>query len=102
MRLQPGPDACRVTIADTGQSFLCNPEMAILDAGLIAGIDLPHLCRNGSCGACKSEVLGGSVDHGWLTSFAITEDEKTAGKCLTCRSRPTGDTLLIRPDRELG
>jgi CDP-4-dehydro-6-deoxyglucose reductase len=97
MQEQPGP-ACRVTIADTGQSFLCDPGMAILDAGLIAGIGLPHNCRGGACGTCKSQVLEGSVDHGWVLSFAITDEEKAAGKCLICQSKPTSTTLVIRPD----
>ena len=98
MQEQPGPDACRVTIADTGQSFPCDPGMAILDAGLIAGIGLPHNCRGGACGTCKSQVLEGSVDHGWVLSFAITDEEKAAGKCLICQSKPTSATLVIRPD----
>jgi CDP-4-dehydro-6-deoxyglucose reductase, E3 len=98
MQEQPGPDACRVTIADTGQSFLCDPGMAILDAGLIAGIGLPHNCRGGACGTCKSQVLEGSVDHGWVLSFAITDEEKAAGKCLICQSKPTSAVLVIRPD----
>jgi ferredoxin-NADP reductase/ferredoxin len=98
MQEQPGPDACRVTIADTGQSFMCDRGMAILDAGLIAGIGLPHSCRGGACGTCKSEVLEGSVDHGWVLSFAITDEEKAAGKCLICQSKPTSATLVIRPD----
>jgi CDP-4-dehydro-6-deoxyglucose reductase, E3 len=101
MQEQPGPDACRVTIADTGRSFLCDPGMAILDAGLIAGIGLPHNCRGGACGTCKSQVLEGSVDHGWVLSFAITDEEKAAGKCLICQSKPTSATLVIRPDGAL-
>ncbi len=98
MQEQPGPDACRVTIEGTGQSFLCDPGMAILDAGLIAGIGLPHNCRGGACGTCKSQVLEGSVDHGFVLSFAITDEEKAAGKCLICQSKPTSATLVIRPD----
>jgi ferredoxin-NADP reductase/ferredoxin len=98
MQEQPGPGACRVTIADTGQSFLCDRGTAILDAGLIAGIGLPHNCRGGACGTCKSQVLEGSVDHGWVLSFAITDEEKAAGKCLICQSKPTSAKLVIRPD----
>jgi ferredoxin-NADP reductase/ferredoxin len=98
MQEPPGPDACRVTIANTGQSFVCDPGMAILDAGLIAGIGLPHNCRGGACGTCKSEVLEGSVDHGWVMSFAITDEERAAGKCLICQSKPTSASLVIRTD----
>ena len=98
MQEPPGPDACRVTIANTGQSFVCDPGMAILDAGLIAGIGLPHNCRGGACGTCKSEVLEGSVDHGWVMSFAITDEERAAGKCLICQSKPTSDILVLRTD----
>ena len=83
-----GFDPCRVTIADSGQTFVCDPGITILDAGLIAGIGLPHVCRDGSCGTCKSQVLEGRVDHGWVPSFAITEQEKAAGKCLICQSKP--------------
>jgi ferredoxin len=101
MQEPPGADPCRVTIADTGQSFVCEPGFTILDAGLIAGIGLPHTCRNGSCGTCKSQVIEGRVDHGWVRSFAITEQEKAAGKCLICQSKPASDHLVIRPDGAL-
>jgi CDP-4-dehydro-6-deoxyglucose reductase, E3 len=43
-------------------------------------------------------VLEGSVDHGWVLSFAITDEEKAAGKCLICQSKPTSAVLVIRPD----
>jgi CDP-4-dehydro-6-deoxyglucose reductase len=98
MQEPPGPGACRVTIANTGQSFVCDPGVAILDAGLIAGVGLPHNCRGGACGTCKSEVLEGSVDHGWVMSFAITDEERAAGKCLICQSKPTSDSLVLRTD----
>jgi len=94
-------DACLVTIAGTGQSFACDRGITILDAGLIAGIGLPHVCRNGSCGTCKSQVIEGAVDHGWVEGYAITEAEKAAGKCLICQSKPASDHLVIRPDEAL-
>jgi CDP-4-dehydro-6-deoxyglucose reductase len=91
--------ACRVTLADTGESFVCGPGMTILDAGLVAGIGLPHVCRNGACGTCKSQVVEGEVDHGWVKSFAMTDQEKAAGKCLICQSKPASDNLVIRPEK---
>lgn len=89
---------CRVTVANTGQTFECPLDELILDAGLAAGLPLPHNCRGGACGTCKSEVLEGEVDHGWVMSFAISDEEKAAGKCLICQSRPRSATLVIRPE----
>jgi CDP-4-dehydro-6-deoxyglucose reductase, E3 len=89
---------CRVTVANTGQSFDCPEGELVLDAGLAAGLGLPHNCRGGACGTCKSTVLEGEVDHGWVMSFAISDEEKAAGKCLICQSKPLTPTLVIRTD----
>jgi CDP-4-dehydro-6-deoxyglucose reductase len=43
-------------------------------------------------------VLEGEVDHGWVMSFAISDEEKAEGKCLICQSKPLGGTLMIRTD----
>ena len=90
--------ATRVTVANTGQTFTCPEGELILDAGLEAGIGLPHNCRGGACGTCKSQVIEGAVDHGWVMSFAISDEEKAAGKCLICQSKPLTPTLVIRTD----
>ncbi|MGH6905550.1 MAG: 2Fe-2S iron-sulfur cluster-binding protein [Geminicoccaceae bacterium] len=90
--------ATRVTVANTGQSFTCPEGELILGAGLEAGIGLPHNCRGGACGTCKSQILEGEVDHGWVMSFAISDEEKAAGKCLICQSKPLTPTLVIRTD----
>lgn len=95
---EPVANGCRVTVANTGQSFTCGADELILDAGLGAGLPLPHNCRGGACGTCKAEILEGSVDHGWVMSFAITDDEKAAGKCLICQSKPTSAELHLRMD----
>jgi NAD(P)H-flavin reductase/ferredoxin len=93
--------ATLVTVLDTGQTFRCPLDELILDAGLEAGIGLPHNCRGGACGTCKSQILEGEVDHGWVMSFAISDDEKAAGKCLICQSRPLTPRLVIRPDNAM-
>jgi CDP-4-dehydro-6-deoxyglucose reductase len=98
---QTGAAATEVTVATTGQTFSCPQSELILDAGLEAGIGLPHNCRGGACGTCKSQILEGEVDHGWVMSFAISDEEKAAGKCLICQSRPLTPTLVIRPDNAM-
>jgi CDP-4-dehydro-6-deoxyglucose reductase, E3 len=89
---------CRVTVANTGEGFVCPPGELILDAGLAAGIALPHNCRGGACGTCKARVVEGEVDHGWGLSFALSDEEKAAGKCLICQSRALTATLTIEMD----
>jgi CDP-4-dehydro-6-deoxyglucose reductase len=98
---QQGAATTLVTVVSTGQTFACPPGELILDAGLEAGIGLPHNCRGGACGTCKSQILEGEVDHGWVMSFAISDEEKAAGKCLICQSRPRTPTLVIRPDNAM-
>ena len=98
---QQGTATTLVTVASTGQTFACPPGELILDAGLEAGIGLPHNCRGGACGTCKSQIVEGEVDHGWVMSFAISDEEKAAGKCLICQSRPLTPTLVIRPDNAI-
>jgi CDP-4-dehydro-6-deoxyglucose reductase, E3 len=98
---QQGTAATLVTVVNTGQTFACPPDELVLDAGLEAGIALPHNCRGGACGTCKSQILEGAVDHGWVMSFAISDEEKAAGKCLICQSRPRTPTLVIRTDNAM-
>jgi CDP-4-dehydro-6-deoxyglucose reductase len=85
-----------VTVENTGESYLCPPHTALLDAALAAGIHMPHNCRGGACGTCKAEILEGEVDHGWTMSFAITDEEKAAGHCLCCQSKPRSPRLRLR------
>jgi len=98
MEERAAPAGCRVTVANTGQTFRCPADELVLDAGLGAGIGLPHNCRGGACGTCKSQILEGEVDHGWVMSFAISDEEKAAGKCLICQSKPLTPTLVIQTD----
>ncbi|MBL8837570.1 MAG: 2Fe-2S iron-sulfur cluster binding domain-containing protein [Alphaproteobacteria bacterium] len=89
-------DSAAVTILNTGESYLCPPDVALLDAGLAAGLHIPHSCRGGACGTCKARVVEGTVDHGWVMSFAITDEEKAEGYCLTCQSKPTSARVALR------
>lgn len=84
-----------VTILNTGESYACPPGVALLDAGLAAGLHIPHSCRGGACGTCKARVAEGAVDHGWVMSFAITDEEKAAGYCLTCQSKPASARIAL-------
>lgn len=81
-----------ITIQPSGHSFTVPTDDTILNAALEAGFTLPYGCRNGGCGACKGQVLEGTVDHS--DSQALSDAEKTAGKALFCCARPTSDVVI--------
>lgn len=89
-------DPATVTILNTGESYLCPTDVSLLDAGLAAGLHIPHSCRGGACGTCKARVVEGAVDHGRVKSFAITDEEKEAGYCLTCQSKPASTRIALQ------
>ena len=53
---------CKVTIND--EPFLANRGELLLDWALMNGIDLPHDCRSGICGACRVRLVDGTVFGG--------------------------------------
>jgi CDP-4-dehydro-6-deoxyglucose reductase len=86
--------AYKVTLEPSGHSFSGDAEQTLLEAALDAGIHMPYGCRNGACGACKSKVLAGEVDHGAALDHALTPDDRAQGLTLTCCAKPLSDVTL--------
>jgi NAD(P)H-flavin reductase/ferredoxin len=53
---------CRVTL--NNEQFLANCGDLLLDSALMNGVDLPHDCRSGICGACRVRLIDGRVFGG--------------------------------------
>src|SRR5271169_4921172 len=53
---------CKVTF--NNEPFLANCGDLVLDWALMNGIDLPHDCRSGICGACRVRLVDGKVFGG--------------------------------------
>jgi glycine betaine monooxygenase B len=81
-----------VELARTGRVLECPAGMTVLDAALLAGIQLPSSCAEGVCGTCKSQLVSGSVDmrHGG----GIRPREVAQGKILLCCSSPCEDLVI--------
>jgi CDP-4-dehydro-6-deoxyglucose reductase len=90
-----------VIVENTGATYSCGFETILLDAALDAGLSMPHSCRGGACGTCKAKVLEGAVDHGWVMSFAITDEEKAEGYCLCCQSKPRSERVVLRMEQPM-
>jgi NAD(P)H-flavin reductase len=53
---------CKVTVNDA--PYLANAGELLLDWALMNGVDLPHDCRSGICGACRVRLVEGRVYGG--------------------------------------
>ena len=63
----------------------------ILEAALENGIDFPHGCRSGNCGACKAKRISGEIEMSPYSEFALEDEEKENNYILACRSVPWSD-----------
>jgi ring-1,2-phenylacetyl-CoA epoxidase subunit PaaE len=73
-----------------------HPDDTVLEAGELAGLDLPYSCRGGVCSTCRAKVVEGTVemDH----NYALEPWETQDGFVLTCQSHPTTDRLIVDYD----
>ena len=57
-------------------------------------------CRRGGCGICKADLVGGAVEYNRpVADVVLTDDERAAGACLTCRAVAVTDvTITLRKD----
>ena len=89
--------SCRVEIEqDHGlESFVMHGEgKTILKAALDNGLEVPNACRGGICMACQATVLEGEVQR--LGMSGLSEEEKSKGWILCCRSQPKSTALKLR------
>lgn len=73
-----------------------HPDDTVLEAGELAGLDLPYSCRGGVCSTCRAKVVNGSVEMD--RNYALQPWETGAGFVLTCQSHPTSDRLVVDYD----
>ncbi len=57
-------------------------------------------CRRGGCAICKVDLLDGDVTYNRpVAANVLTDDERAAGTCLSCRAVPAGDvTVALRTE----
>lgn len=84
----------QVIIKPSDRIFNVEDGDTVLDAAIDAGINLPYGCRNGTCGACKGQVLAGDINYGEYFDSALSEDEKKTGKALFCCAQPLSDLVI--------
>ena len=90
----------RVELRPGGQVIDAEASETLLDAALRNGVAVPHGCREGECGSCRTRILGGRVDHGAATVHALAAAERAAGWALLCQARALSDVVVEVPQKE--
>jgi CDP-4-dehydro-6-deoxyglucose reductase len=86
----------RVSLSRSERSFPVAPNQSVLDAALDAGLNLPHSCKGGNCGACRARLLSGAVDYPNGRPLGLADAEVADGFVLLCQARAVSD-LCIEP-----
>ena len=80
-----------VTLSKSNQTIEVPNDRSILEAVRDAGIPTTSSCESGTCGSCKTRLIGGDVDH---RDMVLMEDEKE-DQIMICVSRAASGDLAI-------
>jgi tetrachlorobenzoquinone reductase len=82
-----------VELARSKREFIIPPGKSILQVVREAGIDVPHSCEEGVCGACETRVISGIPDH---RDTILTESErKENATMMICCSGSKSPRLVL-------
>ena len=81
----------RVTIQQADDPLTVEMGETILAAALRHGVNYPHGCQSGNCGACKSHLVAGEVEMSPYSEYALSPADRADGLILACRSVPWAD-----------
>ncbi|MDA4107081.1 2Fe-2S iron-sulfur cluster-binding protein [Mycolicibacterium holsaticum] len=78
-----------VTILPDGLRVLAEPGESVLAALSRAGLRYRVGCKRGGCGVCKVQLTLGEVRYERVVADSVlSDDERVAGICLSCRAVP--------------
>ena len=89
----PEPQRFTARLAASGHVFAAPSGQPLLLSAQLAGIELPSSCRNGTCRACRCQLIRGSVVY-QIAWPGLSADEKRSGLILPCVAFPTSDVVL--------
>lgn len=84
----------RVSLTNRAGAFSAAADQSLLDAGLAAGLNLPHGCKSGNCGACRARLIRGSVRYPLGRPPGLAQEEVAEGYILMCQARAQEDLEL--------
>lgn len=80
-----------VQFLQAGRTFLWTPTSGtLLDFAEKNGINVESGCRAGSCGACETKLISGSIRYADKPDYDVA-----TGHCLLCVGAPSSDVVLV-------
>jgi phthalate 4,5-dioxygenase reductase component len=80
-----------VHLARSGRIIDVAADQSILEALRAAGVEVQSSCESGTCGTCRTRLIGGDPDH---RDLVLTDDERV-DHIMVCVSRARSDELVI-------
>jgi len=89
------PHRAEVTIEPDGITARASADETVLAALGRAGLRYRVGCRRGGCGICKVQLIVGEVRYERpIATSVLTNDERVAGICLSCRAVPITNIVI--------
>jgi phthalate 4,5-dioxygenase reductase subunit len=83
--------AFRVVLARSGRTIEVPADRSLLVALRDAGVEVSSSCESGTCGTCRTRLLGGDADH---RDLVLTDAERETS-IMVCVSRARGEMLEL-------
>lgn len=85
-------DRFRLTLDGEDHDVAIGSGQTLLEAAIAAGVDAPHSCTEGHCGACMAILKSGEVTM--ASTRALSKRNIERGYVLACQSRPSSPEAL--------
>ncbi len=83
--------AFTVRLNKSGRVIPVSADQSILQALRAAGLHVTSSCESGTCGSCRTGLLGGQAEH---RDLVLSDDEK-ASNIMVCVSRAVSAELML-------
>lgn len=84
-----------VALARAKRTIHVHEHESLLEALEAAGVEVPFLCRGGSCGQCETRVLGCDQELIHNDHYLSPEERTSHSKIMVCVSRAQGGNLIL-------
>ncbi len=82
----------RVSLSRQRKVIQVPPDKTIVDALNTRLVQTDFICQDGLCGACRTKVLAGEVDH---RDLLLTDLERMEGQMMLCQSRAKREESML-------